>query len=782
MLVFGRKFGYVIDVFLGNFMSVKNSKALFVGIGGMGMAPLAIYLKEMGASVCGYNDGMKPRMKTLLERYGIRILETISWPEVCDLVVYSNAISCDAHPLMQMAKERGVRCVRRGEFLAEVVQDKRLVAVVGSHGKTTTTGYLIHILQRSGFRFGYLLGGLFRDDVYPPGHYDAGSEWVVAEVDESDGSIECFSPEITLMSNFDWDHADYYKTEEALVETFARLLQRTRLVGVLPEDAEGSRIFGKLSGRVSTKLYTFGGEGDFRGIGVHDGAQWALQLGGLLGNQKVPLKGYLGFNVKNVTLALAGTHLMMGKGAKIATKAIRDFKGVERRQDVLHQSEKGMVVADYAHHPSEIQAFLDFMKVTQSGKQVVVFQPHRYTRTQRFARDFAQVLKVVDEVILLDVFAASEQPVVGGSIEDLLAMFDGWEHVKILDKAVVPQQLMANIFDEKTNILFIGAGDINEVAKTFVHQLEEIIRERLLENKSPQCPVIEHEPLSNKTTFRIGGKARYYAEPENLEDLQSLVKAAHLVGMKVFILGCGSNVLVPDEGFHGLVIRLNHAYWRRLEVVDSEHIKVGAGVYLNTLCRKALECGWGGLEFLDGIPGTVGGALRMNAGARGFSMGNVVDSVDVVERNGDVQMLTVEQLHFQYRACEELRGRIVLGAVLNVHLVNDMTPILEKIKAWSAKRRSSQPVGLHAGCFFKNPSSENPAGKVIDQMGLRGKKIGGAMVSEMHANFIVNTGTATSGDVVKLANHVRTKALRVGIDLQPEVELMGKHWEDVFRV
>jgi UDP-N-acetylmuramate dehydrogenase len=89
---------------------------------------------------------------------------------------------------------------------------------------------------------------------------------------------------------------------------------------------------------------------------------------------------------------------------------------------------------------------------------------------------------------------------------------------------------------------------------------------------------------------------------------------------------------------------------------------------------------------------------------------------------------------------------------------------------------------LHAGCFFKNPSSENPAGKVIDQMGLRGKKIGGAMVSEMHANFIVNTGTATSGDVVKLANHMRTKALRVGIDLQPEVELMGKHWEDVFRV
>ena len=194
-----------------------------VGVGGMGLGPLAIYLAGLGFSVTGEDDALTDAMRPHLERAGIRICPM---QDDCELLIYSSAISA-SHPAALRALEKSVLMVRRGELLAEIVRGKKLVAVCGAHGKTTTTAMLVTALRKAGFQAGHILGGLFNDDALSPAA-SSDSDWVVAEVDESDGTIGCFSPEITVATNLDWDHPDYYRTPEELASTFAALFARTR--------------------------------------------------------------------------------------------------------------------------------------------------------------------------------------------------------------------------------------------------------------------------------------------------------------------------------------------------------------------------------------------------------------------------------------------------------------------------------------------------------------------------------------------------------------------------
>ncbi|HYD84646.1 MAG TPA: Mur ligase domain-containing protein, partial [Opitutus sp.] len=238
-----------------------------LGAGGMGVAPLAIYLSQLGFNVTGEDDGLTEEVRGVLERERVRI---VGMPKDCELVVYSSAIG-KAHPVYAAAAARGIPLSRRGEMLAEIVREKKLVAVCGSHGKTTTTALLITALRHANFSAGYLLGGLFADESSPA---RAGSnEWVVAEIDESDGTIERFSPEITVCVNLDWDHPDQYRQFADLERTFAELFARTRGT-VLVSDA------GALSGRLGVRqgqetppdMVTFGRTGDFRGEIEQEGA------------------------------------------------------------------------------------------------------------------------------------------------------------------------------------------------------------------------------------------------------------------------------------------------------------------------------------------------------------------------------------------------------------------------------------------------------------------------------------------------------------------------------
>jgi UDP-N-acetylmuramate--alanine ligase len=289
---------------------------------------------------------------------------------------------------------------------------------------------------------------------------------------------------------------------------------------------------------------------------------------------------------------------------------------------------------------------------------------------------------------------------------------------------------------------------------------------------SPATVIRRDEPLAKHTTLRVGGPADAYLEPASEKDLASVLKFCRGHGVPCFVMGRGSNLLVRDGGFRGVVVCLSQPHFGKVEVVD-ERLRCGAGARLKTVAIEARRHGLGGLEFLEGIPGSVGGALRMNAGAMGGATFDVVESVRLMDFEGDVHELAPGEMSVAYRGCATLKNHIALSAVLKGR-PDSPESIAQRMNTFSQKRWASQPAAPSAGCLFKNPRSI-PAGRLIDELGLKAARVGGAVVSREHGNFIVNEGNATARDVLELIAMVRARAKAVrGIELETEVEIIGE--------
>jgi UDP-N-acetylenolpyruvoylglucosamine reductase len=745
----------------------------------MGVAPLAIYLARLGWAVSGEDDALSGEVAALLAGAGVKVG---SLPGACDLVVRSSAIP-DSHPSYAAALSRALPCVRRGELLAEVVRGRKLVAVCGSHGKTTTTAMLVTALRRAGFPAGYVAGGLFNDSTPPAG---AGSnEWVVAEVDESDGTIDRFSPEITVLVNLDWDHPDRYGSPAELEAAFAALCARTKGMVIVSDACP-------LSLRLAPCAVTFGRSGGFSGIvaGERDG-RMTLRLGGRFNPMEVTVGATGGFNAANATAALAAAQLM---GVEPERGSLAEYPGVRRRQAVLLEEGGLTVVEDYAHHPAEIRALLPSLRsrIGPGGRLIAVFQPHRHSRTARFKSEFAASLALADSVHLLDVYSAGEPPVSGGTTADVYAELK--RGAPMLSVSYLPGDgagcIPALLRDAKPGdlVAFVGAGDIDRTARAWVGAFRGAIArtlrwdrfaERVRPLLSRDSKLTRDEPLARKTTLRVGGPARLYCEPAGEEDLRTLLLEAARDGAPVFVLGRGSNLIVPDEGVEGLVVSLAHKHWSAFEILPDGRVRAGAGLRLKNLCGLAATAGLSGFEFLEGIPGSVGGALRMNAGAMGGWIFDIVDEVRLMSMAGAVSSLPRASMNVDYRHCGELREAIALGAVLRPMAMSDAPTVGRQIDDYRRRRHESQPREPSAGCIFKNPPGAS-AGRLIDESGLKGARVGGAEVSRVHANFVVNRGDATSEDVLELVRRVRAGVRQAkGVDLEPEVLLYGKEWRDV---
>jgi UDP-N-acetylenolpyruvoylglucosamine reductase len=296
---------------------------------------------------------------------------------------------------------------------------------------------------------------------------------------------------------------------------------------------------------------------------------------------------------------------------------------------------------------------------------------------------------------------------------------------------------------------------------------------------APGTKLTEREVLGPKTTMRVGGPARVYAEPATVDELRHLLVEARRRALPVLMLGRGSNLVVPDEGVDGLVISLGHGDWQKFELRPDGRVWAGAGLRLKNLCGLAIKAGLKGFEFLEGIPGNVGGALRMNAGAMGGWMFDVVEEVQLITREGEVRLLPRSEMHATYRHCVELDDAIALGALLRPVASGESNDIRRQIDVYQKKRVESQPREPSAGCIFKNPPG-NSAGRLIDESGLKGTRVGDAEVSTVHANFIVNRGQATSADIIGLVRQIRARVKEArGIDLEPEVLLYGQEWKNV---
>jgi len=294
----------------------------------------------------------------------------------------------------------------------------------------------------------------------------------------------------------------------------------------------------------------------------------------------------------------------------------------------------------------------------------------------------------------------------------------------------------------------------------------------LVDRVSKQTVVRREEPLARRTTLRVGGPADLYVEPASETDLAAVLAFCQERNLPFFILGRGSNLLVKDGGFRGVIISLAAEAFAGVEV-DGVRLRCGAGARLKTVAVEAKRHGLAGLEFLEGIPGSVGGALRMNAGAMGGAMFDVVESVRLMDGFGRARDCRPGELQVGYRSCATFKTHLALGAVL-LGRPDDRSAIEQRMREYSRNRWQSQPAAPSAGCIFKNPPTV-PAGKLIDELGLKGTRVGGAVVSTEHGNFIVNDRGATARDVLDLIELIRARAARDrGIRLETEVEIIGE--------
>lgn len=277
------------------------------------------------------------------------------------------------------------------------------------------------------------------------------------------------------------------------------------------------------------------------------------------------------------------------------------------------------------------------------------------------------------------------------------------------------------------------------------------------------------EPLSKHTTFKIGGRAEFFIEPRDSRDLSNLVKLAQRDRIPLRLLGAGSNLLINDKGLRGMVLRLSAPYFKKVSS-GKGLLESGAGVLLGELVSFARRRGLSSLEFLVGIPGTLGGALVMNAAAMGGSIGEITEEVTVMDYRGKIKKLPKKNIGFSYRH-SSLDKYIVLAAKLKVEK-KDKQEVERRIKANLKTRMLSQDYSYpSAGSIFKNPRHDY-AGRLIEACGLKGKAINGAIVSRTHANFILNTRKAKARDVLALMDLIKKKVRgKFKVELKPEIKI-----------
>ncbi len=281
--------------------------------------------------------------------------------------------------------------------------------------------------------------------------------------------------------------------------------------------------------------------------------------------------------------------------------------------------------------------------------------------------------------------------------------------------------------------------------------------------------VRQNEPLAMHTWFQVGGPAEYFAEPETVEQLLALVKRCNAENVELRVLGQGSNILVRDEGVPGMIVRLSAPVFSEIRI-EGRSLTVGGGALLSRAVTTAVHRGLAGLEMLVGIPGTIGGALHGNAGTHSGSIGQWTLEASVIAVNGEVFRRTADELMFGYRQ-SSLDDLVILDASCQLEEDNPKDLGQRMQKQWIVKK-ASQPMGHQsAGCVFKNPRGVS-AGELIDKAGLKGTRIGGAVVSDRHANFIVAEPECTAQDILRLIESVKSQVRdRMGVDLELELEI-----------
>ena len=767
-----------------------------VGVGGMHLSGIARILVAWGHRVTGSDARLTPLTEELT-RLGVTVYEGHRAENVggAQLVVATSAAK-DDNPELIEARRRGMPVLKRHEFIARLMEERYSICIAGTHGKTTTTGLVASMLLRARRSPTYLVGGEVRDlgTNAAPGE---GNE-IVVEADEFDRAFLAYHPDLAVVLNVEPDHLDIYGSFEEYARCFAQFMSQVKPDGLLIACADDAKVCDLLEqAKVAARVETYGLSSD---------ASWAadsiepLAEGGYafdvrhrdeaMGRFRIALPER--HNVSNALAAIAaGTALDVP--LDVVRETLASYGGARRRFERVGEAAGVTVIDDYGHHPTEIASVLASARERFAGRRLVaVFQPHTYSRTQYLLDSFRTCFRDLDELLVLATYAAREPESAGMDAQQLAYMIESprARYVATFDEAA---QAALELLRPGDVFFTIGAGDVDAVGPLVLERLKAkasapgAAREagrpsELVAALEKIAAVRLSEPLSRHTTFGVGGPADVYVVAENADQLAAIVIACREHQTPVFVLGSGSNIVVGDKGIRGVVID-NRAKAITGPVADESgalRFRAESGASFAGVARTLARRGYAGLEWASGIPGTLGGAVVYNAGAYGGCLADVLRSVRIVNGTGAAKELPADELGFVYRGSAftggQFRDRVVLAAEF-VAWPGDAGALMQRVQELDGKRLAAQPRGRNAGSIFKNPPG-HPAWKLIDDVGLRGHRIGDAQISDKHCNFFINAGHARAADVKALIDLARERVReRFGIELELEVGLVGEGFD-----
>ncbi len=758
------------EINLQKFLTEERHAIHLIGVAGSGMSGIAALLLELGHDVRG-SDKARTLETERLAQLGLRFFSPHRAEDAdnVDLIIFSSAIKED-NAILADARVRKIPAIRRAEALAAIMLGKRGIIIAGMHGKTTTAAMAAHVLRGGGLHPSHYVGAEI-PILGSNAHWDARGGFFVAEGDESDGTLQLFQPEHALVLNVEEEHLDFYRDLAAIEAVFRKLLARTKgTVFFCADDPHATRICEPHQQAIS---YGFAESAQYRAtdLELHDfAATFCVQRGGeKLGDATLSVPGK--HNVSNA-LGVIALATELGIPFEKIAKSLGTFRHARRRFEIKYQSERFLLVDDYAHHPTEIRATLATAKSAGRKRVLTMFQPHRYSRTKALRFEFGGAFDDADHVVITDVYPASEPAlpgITGQTIADAISQH-GHRAVSYQPRLDRLHGDVGQMILDGDLVLSLGAGNVHEQLARLAAEL--VIAEKLKEIVGAEGEVRLSEPLAKHTTLRVGGPAQFWVEPRTEEALAKLIRFCRRENLPLFVIGRGSNLLVRDGGIRGVVVHPSGGHFDKVDASGLE-VTAGVGAKLKQIAYAGKTAGIGGFEWMEGIPGSVGGGLRMNAGAMGVQTFDQVVRVRYLDREGVAHERTPAELEVHYRHVPSLEENFAVSAVFRGKK-SSTQEIVRRLDESQEKRRTTQPAAKSAGCIFKNPNG-CPAGKLVDELGLKGWQVGDARVSEVHGNFIVNEGAATANEVLELIGQIQATARRErGIELETEVQIVGE--------
>lgn len=770
-----------------------------VGIGGTGLSAIARVLLGRGYTVSGSDSRTSPPLADLAaDGATIFIGHRPEQVAGADLLLISSAVPAH-NPEVVAARAAGIPVVKREEFMAPLLAGHLAICVAGTHGKTTTTALLATLLDGFGAEPGFIVGSDILNMGTSARAGRTGGPFVL-EADEYDRMFLGLEPDIAVVTNVEWDHVDCYPNPTSYHQAFAQFAAQTAGNGTLiycHDDPGARRLQEAVAGSTATWL-SYGLTGDSHWQARHltsnqvGGTDFDLiRMGHHLGRVSLAIPGH--HNVSNALAALAAAEAagyVFTEGDE-NLKILQKYAGTARRLEQKGEGRGIIVLDDYAHHPTEVRTALSAARQRFPRRAIwVLFQPHTYSRTSALLNEFCNSFENADHVLITDIYAAREHDTMGVSAQDLvsgLAHHPDARYAGDLDAATA---LLLTELQPGDLLLTLGAGDGNRVGEQVLAALQPSRRpessvgmasrhDRLAAaiQETTGLAVQRGEPLARHTTMRVGGPADLFVAAGTLSQLVAVLSLARAYGVPAWVLGGGSNVLVSDAGLRGLVIANACREIRRHE---GDVVWAESGANLAGLARQTVRWGLSGLEWGVSVPGTVGGAVVGNAGAHGGSVADNLLRATLVQADGRMAEWPATRFQFAYRHSvlkEQLQARgtapVLLSAAFQLAEA-DRSQVEARAAEFLAYRRATQPVEPSAGSIFRNPPGDY-AGRILDSLGFKGRRHGGAAFSNAHANFIVNHGGATAADVVSLIDEARQAAWsQMAVALVPEILFVGE--------